>query len=795
MGHNKEPIETTLSNRLMENPLISFTKANYSSSDFNYYYDGTMNAFDDFYKKYNLVLLLCNRTYQNFPDGSEYKFDLYNMEHSLGITSYGQSDIDAVDLLDNMLQNVVINQASDSIKQEFNKKTNEILRIINTWNTNHIINDYDYNFINQLLKDYKNYDDRLIQSYLIAISRILTRYSYENKVKLIKYNPSIENRHKNIINDLVHFIDIIDNPQIKSILFNNNYFDKLHEKEFNGKDNFDEKSLVIGYFTNYLSTKYDLNPDNKGLGLDVGKLIEEAKNKYFDFYTEKVISDTMKNDSKNIIRKLKKILNEKEGKESLNKIVNTIINQKTITNKINKNNINYYMSLANTKDLSINNMLLLKNISKDIPNIINETENEIENLNIKLLELEELKEKLESNYKNKNYNNLSDKEFKNIINTKIRSNYESNNELEKELIEITRRYKNIKTKIANLKNFEDTILLLEEKTKNYTKLISKKLIEHLEDYIDGKKIIEDKHLKTIINNLLYDKYIIPIKTEARTLYKYPKDKEVSAKYLPNSKDEIRTKELELKIDNKDMSDIFKDLDGYSIEDNDIDNSLKLLSELSDRYALIIAYDLYQNNTSIDNIVKEFKEHPKRLGKIHLTHSLMKNEGVKKYLEKQFNTKTGVSFNYDKIMYKCNSMSSIDELINSRVETVITARKANIKGISLTPEEEQKVNNKISNIECKYIMVLGGESDTRTLVYLTETPVKVIDSKGKTTYKTFLRPLHSIRRTKENGLSAMFTKQEFLDPNKDRYLPDRRNDNLKNGIELEPSKPSTINIKR
>jgi hypothetical protein len=26
----------------------------------------------------------------------------------------------------------------------------------------------------------------------------------------------------------------------------------------------------------------------------------------------------------------------------------------------------------------------------------------------------------------------------------------------------------------------------------------------------------------------------------------------------------------------------------------------------------------------------------------------------------------------------------------------------------------------------------------------------------------LRPLHSIRRTKDNGLSAMFTKQEFLD---------------------------------
>ena len=180
---------------------------------------------------------------------------------------------------------------------------------------------------------------------------------------MIKYNPTIENRHKNIINDLVHFIDEIDNPQIKSILFNNNHFDKLHEKEFNGKDNFDEKSLVIGYFNNYLSSKYDLNPDNKGLGLDVGKLIEEAKNKYFDFYTEKVISDTMKNDPKNIIRKLKKLLTEKEGKDNLNKIIKSIINQQTITNKINNNNINYYMSLANKKDLSINNMLLLKNIS------------------------------------------------------------------------------------------------------------------------------------------------------------------------------------------------------------------------------------------------------------------------------------------------------------------------------------------------------------------------------------------------------------------------------------------------
>ena len=172
MGYKKQPKETTISDRIMDKALISFNNAKYSSPDFNYYYEGTMNAFDDFYKKYNLVLLLCNRKYQNFPDGSEHKFDFYNMEHTLGLTSYGQSDIDATDLLDNMLKNAVINQPSENIIQEFKKNKKDIERIINTWNTNHIINDYDYEFMNQLLKDYKNYDNRLIQSYIIALSRI-----------------------------------------------------------------------------------------------------------------------------------------------------------------------------------------------------------------------------------------------------------------------------------------------------------------------------------------------------------------------------------------------------------------------------------------------------------------------------------------------------------------------------------------------------------------------------------------------------------------------------------------------
>ena len=795
MGYKKKPKTTTLTDHIMDDTLISFSDANYTSPDFNYYYDGTMNAFDAFYKKYNLILMLCNKTYKDFPDGSLHKFDFYNMEHSLGINSFGQDDQDANDLLEHMLSNITINPPDNNKLIEFNKKKQVLNKIIENWKTNHILEKEHYKVINEVIKEFKDIDNRSIQSYLVVIAKILAKYSIENKTKLVKYKPSKENRHKKIINDLVHFIDVIDNPQIKSILFNNNNFEKLKEKENNGKDNFDEKSLVLGYFTNYLATKYDINPDEKGLGIDVGKLIEEAKEQYLKFYAEEAISDTMKNDPKAIIKKLKKTLLDETGKNNLNKIINTIINNETINNKINHMNINYYLSLTDKKDLTIYNMILLKNISKNIPNLLEETNIELEDQNIKLLELEEEKERLEEELKNLYYKDLSEKEFKNIINAKIRTNKEGNSKLEKNLIETTRIYKNLKTKINNIKLYEESLLVLEEKTKDYKKLISKKLIKQLEEYIDGKKIKQqEEYLNEIITSLLLDNYLIPVKNESRNLYNYSNSKNISAKYLPESIDKIRTKDLELKTNNKYISNIFKDVIGYSVDENDLDNSLKLLAEASDKFALNIAYDLYNKGFSTEEIVEEFKLHPKQLGIVHLTHSLMKNEGVKKYLKNQFDTKTGISFNYDKIMYKCNSMLSIDELIYSKVKTVMTAKKVNIKGITLTEEEKQIVNDKTKSIPCKYIMLLGGESDTRTLVYLTEEVTKIKDAKGKITYKTLMKPLHSIRRTKENGLSAMFTKKEYLDPKTIKYMPDRRNDDLENGIELEPSKPRNIIIK-
>ena len=128
---------------------------------------------------------------------------------------------------------------------------------------------------------------------------------------------------------------------------------------------------------------------------------------------------------------------------------------------------------------------------------------------------------------------------------------------------------------------------------------------------------------------MLDNYLIPVKNESRNLYNYSNSKNISAKYLPESIDKIRTKDLELKTNNKYISNIFKDVIGYSVDENDLDNSLKLLAEASDKFALNIAYDLYNKGFSTEEIVEEFKLHPKQLGIVHLTHSLMKNEGVKK----------------------------------------------------------------------------------------------------------------------------------------------------------------------
>ena len=77
---------------ITETPLVNYSNIVYSSDDFYSYFDSTMEAFDNFYKKYNLILLYGTGNYANFP-GHLIKFiDFKDMEHAIGISSFGQSD-------------------------------------------------------------------------------------------------------------------------------------------------------------------------------------------------------------------------------------------------------------------------------------------------------------------------------------------------------------------------------------------------------------------------------------------------------------------------------------------------------------------------------------------------------------------------------------------------------------------------------------------------------------------------------------------------------------------------------
>lgn len=763
-----------ISDRIMSGPFIDHNNAGYTE-DFSYYYDSAMEAFDEFYRKYNLVLLKGNGRYQNFPDGRTHCLDFYSMEHAIGLSSFGQNDIIALDFMSDMLSNISYTVPNNSIKKDYlDQDKDNIEAIIQYWKDNKELNKTDYAYINKVLKKYKNVDDFSIQQNLLILSRIILSKAFSNKGNLLKNNPTLNGRREELINDLVYFIDNIPNSRIKHLLFNNN--------DFANKDNYDEKSLVIGYFNNYISSKFDIN-DN--FGLNIGELIDEAKNRYYNFYTKQVILNLISTKPNNIKKTIKKYL-EDSNNEYFNTIINKYINQDTLVSVINKNNIGFYLKQFDRDDLDINNMIILNNTIKnlDLDDMISKNDEEILNLGIKLEEINELCNKLIEEYRNTYNSDLNINEFMNYISPMIRNNnIDENNNLYK-LIDIIKKKNKLEQKINALEKYSSQLNQLKSKSTNYSDKIKTNIINSLNDYTnDDLDINNNTFIRDFICDLINKNYYDIVVREIQARNIYPNNNSHNTNFLEGIINTGKTNSMKLIIhnDRHEMSTIFDNLSGYDSNDNDYDNALKLVSEISDNYAVNLAISLRSMGYNLRSIINKFKSHTYSVGLIHLMHGLMKNPGVINLLHDKF-SKQEVSINYEKLMYKCYSMVSIDEVITSRVKVYKTVSEIDFKGISLTPIEEIEIRDAISRIKCPYIMVLGGQGDIKTIVYL---------AKDNNT-DTFI-PLHSIRYETDNGISAMLTREEILHDGK--YMPERRRSNISAGIILQAGDARTISKER
>ena len=772
---------SALYNNITETPLVDYSNLTYSSSDFYEYFDSTMEAFDSFYKKYNLILLYGTGNYANFP-GHLIKFiDFKDMEHAIGISSFGQSDQDAQDFLKNLISCISLRSPNQDLINEFQTVDSKIFdAIIKRWEQSKALSSPQYQVINDLLKKYKNVYDYKIQQKMLQLSRVLLKKAYSSKGKLIKYRQDINQREEEIINDLIYFIDNITNTRIKSLLFKFNDFENMNTYDENNVYEYDEKALVLGYFTSYLSSKYDINENNKNKGINVGRIINEAKEKYCEFYIKQVVLDIMDSKPNTIKKKINEYL--KDNNDYFNQTLSKTINQTSLS-ILTKDNIDtWYDKLCNSDD--INDMINVYNVSKNLYELIETNKKEIEENEYKELEMQDECNKLLSQLRKK-YSNLSDEEFDTLVSSMIRNKSidENNTNLEQQVIISYRKMKSIHTKIESLKEYNIKLEKFAVKSTNYEDKVKIRFKELLEDYTNDTLDMEKNGIVIkFICDLMYNNYRDDVTREIKARFQGIKAK---TNFLDNLIDRNLSADFEINNKRVMMTTIFDGLTGYSADDSDYDNALKLVSEVADCCALSYAYSMKDKST-ISSIIDKFKNNTDGLSIIHLVHALMKDPNVESLLESKFRSKNGISFNYDKILHKCLALSSIDEILTTRATIIKTVDKVKQNGPNYISQSD--IETAISEIACPYILLLGGTGDTKTLVYLSEEEDIFFDPNNKTIpdkegriFK--LVPLHAIKFDTKDELKLLFTKSDFLSG---QYLPLRKKVNPTTGIEISAS---------
>ena len=813
----------------------------YDSPDFRLYFDRMLDSFDEFIKVYIMLLLKANGTYDHFPKGSSHSIDFTNMEHALGISSFGNSDTAALDFMWDLLRTTHITPPSVDTQNAYSSDEKTIDTIITTWHSDTELTDKEMDKILMdaiiMIQKYKDVDDVNILRKIEKLATIVLEESYSTKRKnMVKYIPNGK-RDKEIMDDLIAFIENDLTPNERRILFSMD-FKSLHtyetttvpgpKKPFTKYiDQSDEKQFVLGKISSYLMSKYDKDLREMKHGFDLFQLITKAKERYYDYYTEQLILRNMANNPKSIKKSIKGFIDDANN-ENFKKTFNKFINEEPKI-QLKRSNIKTYLELINKDNLNIETMIFLYNMGLNIDQLITENQKELDILLQKEVELEENKEdiikKLEVYYKNSP--ELSKESFETYINNILRGIIKKGaNPLEKQLFEINKKLTKVHTKYKSSEEYQKQLEAYKEKMSGYVEKIELKIKKSLEDYSNGSIDIFEKNndfLRNFIIELLHNNYLPIVKDRIDKINQTPPIKNSETQPIldimqANPTERLRmqtielgrikkiTKKVEKRITELTAKETLTDDEktelislkeyltaikklGYEESKNDVDFSIGVVSNIKDRRMINLAHQelqiaarRYSNRRKIIiTALEAFKKNIDDSSIIYLVHALLHNKDVQTLLETRFIAKSGTEFNYDKIAYKCLSMLPLAEIVSSRVEVSEVIDSYNLSKVPIS--EHADLKSKIATIKTRapYIMYLGGNGEPKTLVYL--------ESRKPPGGKNYIVPVHSIKFEVKGNLLYEMKSSEIK---KEKYIPTKRVGSPGESVLIDSGTPVTIN---
>ena len=810
----------------------------YDSTDFRLYFDRMLASLDEFTKVYILLLLKANGTYDHFPDGRSYSMDFTNIEHAIGISSFGNSDTVALDFMADLLASIHITPPSVDTQNAYaNDEATIIDTIITTWDSDTELSDQDIMDAIIMIQKYKDVDDVDILRKIEKLATIVLETSYSTKRRnKVKYIPNGK-REKEIMDDLIAFIENELTPNERRILFSMDFKSlRTYEtttvpgpkKPFTKYiDQSDEKQFVLGKISSYLMSKYDKDLRETKHGFDLFQLITKAKERYYDYYTEQLILRNMSNNPKTIKKSIKSYIDDTNN-DHFKKTISKFINNKPKI-QLKRSNIKTYLELINKDNLNIETMILLYNMGLNIEPLIVENQKELDILMQKEIELEEKKEeiikKLEDYYKSNK--ELAKESFETYINNILRGIIKKGaNPLEKQLFEINKELTTVHTKYKSSEEYQEQLEAYKEKMSGYDERIELKIKKLLEDYSNGTIDIFAKNndfLRNFIIELLHNNYLPIVIDRIDKINQTPPIINSETKPLleimhANPIEKLRMQTIELgkikeitkkiekritalaekktitddeKAEIKSLKEFISTLKGLDYEQskNDVDFAISLVSKIKDRRMINLAHQQMQiaattssnRREIIKKVLKTFKNNTDDSSIIYLVHALLHHKDVQALLETRFIAKSGTEFNYDKISYKCLSLLPLGEIVSSRVKVSETIGSYNLSKVPISKHSD--INTKMSSIShhSPFLMYLGGGGEPKSIVYL----------EFRTTGGSLkLVPVHSIRYEVEGKLSYEMTADEVIKEGK--YIPTKRIDSPVESVLIDAGEPSTIN---
>lgn len=485
---------------------------------------------------------------------------------------------------------------------------------------------------NQIISLFGKYDDMVMTSIILQVGiQFIDLKSEDKKNKMIEFfglnsYDIIFNKVKSLYNTCTR----TDIPKIKKELKNLNY-EEILKKIYDEKNTMDnelkeinellciitkEKNILEYTNENYIDT-YDINDmiDDKEKITKKKKKIENDIVQY-----QKNLKDPLK------ILEINKIQNQEEIISLSKKIKNLVHNKKKINDEIQKHQKNILLNI-----------------------------NEIENYQIKIVEIE--KEM-----------NLITENFKNVV------------DLEVILKELENQLKKIKDKEKIYKIIENSLNIYNENNKY---LISHKFNENCECCLNNRNIHNEigyiekiKELEKELNDNLYDKNEKnEVEEKINKLKKY---------FMLKNTYELNKSKLEVLIEknekdnnqlnlHNDMVDTIKNNEKYEVEINILENENIQISEKIKIYDIIAKNhdELILLNEKIELINAKIKEYNENSLNYEKYKKILNEE--KKLLEK----KNMVDINVKKIIIKI-----------TQIENEYEIEKENLKKIKLLYDEEK-----------------------------------------------------------------------------------------------------------